>query len=198
MRWTLRIAAILAVLLLAYAIWPVVGFFRIASAIEARDAAALGKLVDFRALRKNLTKQVVAAYLELTGKEQKLGLLGKTFAVGVGTSYAEPIIGQLINEQTLIDLLTKGQAGDGIKVPAEFAPFSANAMKSGWQTWRASEYGLGNYYVYLPPDKPLDKQFKVKLSLTDLQWKLAGIDLPEPMRLELAQQLVKQRSAEKE
>jgi hypothetical protein len=201
MRWTLRIAAILAVLLLAYAIWPVVGFFRIASAIEARDAAALGKLVDLRALRKNLTKQVVAAYLELTGKEQKLGLLGKTFAVGVGTSYAEPIIAQLINEQTLIDLLTKGQGGNGIngiKVPAEFAPFSANAMKSGWQTWQSSEYGLGNYYVYLPPDKPLDKQFKVKLSLTDLQWKLAGIDLPEPMRLELAQQLVKQRAAQKE
>lgn len=202
MRWTLRIAAILAVLLLAYAIWPVVGFVRIASAIEARDAAALGKLVDFRALRKNLTKQVVAAYLELTGKEQKLGLLGKTFAVGVGTSYAEPIIAQLINEQTLIDLLTKGQGGNGIKVPAEFAPFSANAMKggwkSGWQTWRTSEYGLGNYYVYLPPDKPLDKQFKVKLSLTDLQWKLAGIDLPEPMRLELARQLVKQRAAQKE
>ena len=97
MRWTLRIAAILAVLLLAYAIWPVAGFFRIASAIEARDAAALGKLVDFRALRKNLTKQVVAAYMELTGKEQKLGLLGKTFAVGVGTSYAEPIVAQLLN-----------------------------------------------------------------------------------------------------
>ena len=199
MRWTLRIAAILAVLLLAYAIWPVAGFFRIASAIEARDAPALAKLVDFRALRKNLTKQVVAAYLELTGKEQKLGLLGKTFAVGVGTSYAEPIIAQLLNEQTLIDLLTKGKAGDAsIKVPAEFAPFSANAMKSGWQTWWASEYGLGDYYVYLPPDKPRDNQFKVKLSLTDMQWKLAGIDLPEPMRLELAQQLMKRREAAKE
>ena len=199
MRWTLRIAAILAVLLLAYAIWPVAGFFRIASAIEARDAPALAKLVDFRALRKNLTKQVVAAYMELTGKEQKLGLLGKTFAVGVGTSYAEPIIAQLLNEQTLIDLLTKGKAGDrSIKVPAEFAPFSPNAMKSGWQTWWASEYGLGDYYVYLPPDKPRDNQFKVKLSLTDMQWKLAGIDLPEPMRLELAQQLMKRREAAKE
>ena len=199
MRWTLRIAAILAVLLLAYAIWPVAGFFRIASAIEARDASALAKLVDFRALRKNLTKQVVAAYMELTGKEQKLGPLGKTFAVGVGTSYAEPIIAQLLNEQTLIDLLTKGNAGDqSIKVPAEFAPFSANAMKSGWQTWWASEYGLGDYYVYLPPDKPRDNQFKVKLSLTDMQWKLAGIDLPEPMRLELAQQLMKRREAAKE
>ena len=62
--WTLLIAAVLAVLLLAYAIWPVVGFARIASAFEARDGAALAKLVDFHALRKSLTKQIVAAYIE--------------------------------------------------------------------------------------------------------------------------------------
>jgi hypothetical protein len=193
MRWTLRIAAILAVLLLAYAIWPVVGFFRIASAIEARDAPALAKRVDFRALRKNLTKQVVAAYLQLTGKEKKLGLLGKGIALGIGTSYAQPIIARLLTEQSFIDLLSKGEGGAGIKVPV-----SANAMKSGWQTWWASEYGLGDYYVYLPPDKPLDERFTVKLSLTDFQWKLAGIDLPEPMRLELAQELMKRREAAKE
>ena len=83
-------------------------------------------------------------------------------------------------------------------MPAEFAPFSANAMKSGWQTWWASDYGLGDYYVYLPPDKPLDERFTVKLSLTDFQWKLAGIDLPEPMRLKLAQELMKRREAAKE
>jgi hypothetical protein len=203
MRWTLRIAAVLAALLLAYAIWPVVGFSRIASAIEARDGAALAKLVDFRALRKSLTKQIVAAYIELTGKEKQLGLMGKTLAVGIGTSYAEPIVAELLNEQTLIDLLTKGQVGGGggvgaVKVPAELAPFSKSAMQSTWQTWWASEYGLGDYYIYLPPDKAPDKQFKVRLSLKDLQWKLTGLDLPGPMRVELAQQLVKQRAEKSE
>jgi hypothetical protein len=203
MRWTLRIAAVLAALLLAYAIWPVVGFSRIASAIEARDGAALAKLVDFRALRKSLTKQIVAAYIELTGKEKQLGLMGKTLAVGIGTSYAEPIVAELLNKQTLIDLLTKGQVGGGggvgaVKVPAELAPFSKSAMQSAWQTWWASEYGLGDYYIYLPPDKAPDKQFKVRLSLKDLQWKLTGLDLPGPMRVELAQQLVKQRAEKSE
>jgi hypothetical protein len=197
MRWTLRIAVFLAVLLLAYTIWPVTGFFRIASAVEAKDAAALGKLVDFHALRKSLTKQLVAAYIEFTGKEKKLGLLGKTFAIGVGTSYAEPIIAQLINEQTLIDLLSKGE-GAGAKIPADLAPFSKSSLQSGWRTWWSSEYGLGDYYVYLPPDKSRDQQFKVKLSLHDLQWKLAGIDLPKPMLVQLAQQLVKQRGEKKD
>ena len=58
-------------------------------------------------MRKSLTKQLVAAYIAFTGKEKKLGLLGKTFAVGVGTSCAEPMIAQLINEQTLIIYTTR-------------------------------------------------------------------------------------------
>jgi hypothetical protein len=151
-----------------------------------------------RALRKSLTKQIVAAYIELTGKEKQLGLM--TISVGIGTSYAEPIVAELLNEQTLIDLLTKGEVGGGsnVKVPADFAPFSKSALQSGWRTWWASEYGLGDYYVYLPPDKAPDKQFKVKLSLKELQWKLAGIDLPQPMRVELAQQLIKQRAEKSE
>jgi hypothetical protein len=38
----------------------------------------------------------------------------------------------------------------------------------------------------------------VRLSLKDLQWKLTGLDLPGPMRIELAQQLVKQRAEKSE
>jgi len=38
----------------------------------------------------------------------------------------------------------------------------------------------------------------VKVSLKELQWKLAGIDLPQPMRVELAQQLIKQRAEKSE
>jgi hypothetical protein len=196
MQWTLRIAAILAVILVAYAIWPVAGFYRIASAIESRDAASLSKRVDFRALRKSLTKQIVETYLEITGKEKKLGLLEKSIAVGVGTSVAEPIVARLINEKTLMGLLTEGNAGEGAKVSADLAPFSKSAWGSGWKTWWNSEYRGDDYYVYLQPEKTRDDQFRVKLSLTQWRWKLAGIDLPEPLRVQLAQELVKQKESQ--
>jgi len=32
-------------------------------------------------------------------------------------------------------------------------------LQSDWQTWWSSEYGLGDYYVYLPPDKSHDQPF---------------------------------------
>jgi hypothetical protein len=45
---------------------------------------------------------------------------------------------------------------------------------------RANTVSATNY-VYLPPDKPPDKQFRVKLSLKEWQWKLAGIDMPQEL-----------------
>ena len=72
------------------------------------------------------------------------------------------------------------------------------ALSSGWQTWWASEYGLGDYYLHLPPGKPVDEQFVVRLSLKEWQWKLSGIDLPEPMRMQLAQEIIKQQKKKEE
>jgi hypothetical protein len=193
MRKTFWIVVILVVAWSAYVIWPVVGFYRIVAAVESRNAAALSQLVDFRHLRKSLTKQLLATYLKLTGKEKKLGLLGKSIAMGVGSSIVEPIVARLVNEETLMDLLTKGSAGGAAKVPGDLIPFSENALRSGWQTWWKSEYGLGEFFVRLPPDKSADEQFKVKLSLASWQWKLSSIDLPDQLRVQLVQEILKKQ-----
>ena len=196
MRWTVWIAVVLLVVLSAYAVWPVVGFYKIASAVESRDTAALTQRVDFRSLRKSLTKQLIATYLELTGK--KLGLIEKSIAVGVGGSIADPIVARLVNAETLLDLLTKGNAGEYASVSPELAPFSTSALRNGWQTWWDSEYRGGYFYVYLPPEKSPDEQFRVRLSLTEWQWKLSGINLPTPLRLQLVQAILKQQKNHKE
>lgn len=198
MRWTIWIPLVLVVLLSAYAVWPVLGFYRIASAVESRDAATLTQLVDFRSLRKSLTKQLLATYLKLTGKEKKLGLIGKSIAMGVGGSIVDPIVARLINADTLLDLLTTGKAGEVARVSPELAPFSTTALRNGWQTWWASEYGLGDFYVYLPPEKSPDERFRVKLSLSEWQWKLSGIGLPQPLRVQLVQEILKQQKNQKE
>src|SRR3954454_13743492 len=132
MRWAVWITVVFVVLLGAYAVWPVVGFYQIASAVESRNSTALAECVDIHSLRKSLTKQLLETYLELTGKEKKLGLIGRSIAIGVGTSIAEPIVARLINENTLMDLLTEGSAGVGASVSADRIPFSTSALRNGW------------------------------------------------------------------
>ena len=92
-----------------------------------------------------------------------------------------------------MELLTKGSAGGAAKVPGDLIPFSETALRSGWQTWWNSEYGLGEFFVRLPPDKSPDKQFKVKLSLASWQWKLSRIDLPGKLRVQLVQEILKKQ-----
>ena len=73
MRWTLIIIlALIGVLLTAYTVWPIYDLYRIASAVETRNPAALQELVDFPSLRASLAKQIVDDYRKLTGKSAGL------------------------------------------------------------------------------------------------------------------------------
>src|SRR4029453_12712667 len=191
MRRGLWITVVLALLLGAYMSWPLVGFYGIASAVEAMDARAFAERVEFPSLRRSLTQQVIAEYLKLTGKEKKLGRFRTGVATGVGAALAEPVIAQFLNAETLLDFLNKGSVKDGAKISSEIAPFSGSSWRNAWQVWWNSEYGLTRFHAYLPPDKSKDQQFKVGLSLRDWQWKLTGIGLPDHLRVQLAQELVR-------
>ena len=193
MRWLVWSAAFVVLVIVAYFVWPLVELQRIASAIETKDATALSRLVDFHGLRKSLTTQIITTYLKVTGQEDKLGTFGRGIAMSYGRSIATPIVDRLVNEQTLLELLTKGKVAVGrseIALPS--APFAAADFRDGWQTWKATEYGLGDFYVYLPPSKPPSERLRVKLSLMDWQWKLSGIDLPKSLRVQLTNDFLKQ------
>lgn len=193
MRWILWIAIVLVPLLAAYTVWPLIGFYKIASAIESRNAAALAEQVDFPSLRRSVAHQVIAEYLKLTGKDKKLGRFGTDIATGVGASLAESLVAQYLNPETLLDLLTKGRAEDGAKVSTKIAPFTTSAWRNAWSVWWNSEYRGTDFYLLMPPEKSKDEQFRVRLSLRGWQWKVTGIDLPDALRMRLAQELLKQK-----
>lgn len=113
---------------------------------------------------------------------------------GVGAALAEPVIAQFLNAETLLDFLNKGSVKDGAKISSEVAPFSGPSWRNAWQVWWHSEYGITRFHAYLPPDKPKSEQFKVGLSLRDWQWKLTDIGLPEHLRVQLAQELVRRKN----
>jgi len=187
MRWALWITVTLCILLGAYIVSPLIALQRIASAVQTRDAVALTELTEFPSLRRSLTKQIVAAYLELTGRKLPIGAFTKRFVVSV----ADPVVARLMTVRALLDLLGKGEAGESARVPIDRAPFSSTAFKSVWRLWLNSDYLGRDFYVYLPPESSRIERFRVHLRLIRWRWRLVGIDLPEDLKQRLARELVK-------
>jgi hypothetical protein len=78
-------------------------------AVQARNAAAVSELVDFPALRRSLTVQIVRTYPRLTGKAGRPGSIIEQFSVGVGVSVADSIVAKLISPEALLELRHNGQ-----------------------------------------------------------------------------------------
>jgi hypothetical protein len=187
MRWAVWITLTLGILLVVYIASPLIALHSIASAVEARDAVALTERIEFPAVRRSLTKQILATYRKLTGKTLPLGAIGKRFAVSV----ADPVVARLMTVTALLDLLGKGEAGKGEKVHIGRAPFTPTAFKSLWRLWLNSDYLGRDFYVYLPPEGPRDDQFAVHLRPIHWRWKVVGVDLPEELKERLAQEVIK-------
>jgi hypothetical protein len=69
MRWLLGVTLALCILPGIYIASPLIALQSIASAVETKDAFALNERIDFPSLRRSFRKQIVAAYLELTGRK---------------------------------------------------------------------------------------------------------------------------------
>jgi hypothetical protein len=177
----------LSVLLLIYLVSPLIALHSIRSAVQTKDAVALTDRIDFPALRRSLTKQIVAEYLKLTGKKLPLHAMGKRLAV----SAADPVIVRLMTVRAMLDLLGKGDAGEKAKLPIERAPFTSTSFESLWQVWLNCDYRGTDFYVSLPPKTSRADQFRAQLRLINWQWRIVGLDLPEDLKEHLAKELVK-------
>jgi hypothetical protein len=187
MRWALSITAVLVVLLGFYIASPLLALHSIGAAVEIKDAAALAERIEFPAVRRALIRQIMATYRQLTGKRLPLGAVTKRFAI----SLADPVVARLVTVRGLLDLLGKGDAGQGVKVPREWAPITRSAFKSVWRLWLNSDYFGRDFYVHLPPDAARDRKFTVKLRLIQSRWRIVAIELPEELNERLAQEVIK-------
>ena len=109
MRWTLFIILALIILLAGYTVWPFYGLYRIASAVETRNSAALQELVDFPSLRASMAHQIADAHLKLTGKSADTSEGTRSIGSRVGAMVADALLAKIIlNPERLLDLLGKG------------------------------------------------------------------------------------------
>ncbi len=133
------------VILVGYWAWPFVGLGTLAGALQARNAAALSEQVDFEYLRRHLTAQIIATYLRITGRENRLCPL-RALAPGIGASIIDPWVSQIVNVENLVELLGGGT------ILSELGAISLNtrelpnfSLRNAWDAWFNSEYGLGRF-----------------------------------------------------
>jgi hypothetical protein len=197
MRWTIRIAIVAAVLWVGYAAWPFWAVYDFANAVERRDTAAVARRVNFPAVRHSLSEQIVVAYLRLTGREARLGQFGRNMAVAAVTSLADPILAEFISAEALIEFLQHGSPNPLMSEPstgvqaADLQALGSGSLGNIWQIFVNSEQGLRSFELAVPFSAPPARKFKLKFRLTTWTWKLSAIELPEPLRVRLAQELAK-------
>jgi hypothetical protein len=195
MRWTLVTILAMATLLAGYTVWPIYGLYRIASAVETRNSVALQELIDFPSLRASVAGQIAGAHPKLTGKSAESRDGSRSLESRFGAMIADALLAKIIfNPERLLDLLGKGSiSADPSRSSGLAAPFAANSLGSVWQTWLDSDYSGRNFYVAVPVDRPFDQRFGIRLRLVDWEWKLSGLDLPERMATDLAEELARER-----
>jgi Protein of unknown function (DUF2939) len=193
MRWVVRAVIVIPLLWAGYAAWPFWAVYDLINALQNRDAAALAHRVNFPAVRRSLTEQVVSGYLQLSGKDARLGQFARGTAVAAVASVADPIVAKLISAEALIELLHTGWPGsvlpDGA---ANFHGLGSGSPGNVWQLFVRSEQGLRSWEFPVPVRAPPSLRFRLQFRLTNWVWKLSAIELPEELRLRLAQELVKQ------
>jgi hypothetical protein len=192
MRWTLIIVLAMITLLTGYTVWPIYGLYRIASAVETRNSAALHELIDFPSFRVSLAQQIAATHRKkLTGTSADSS--ERPLTAGVAGTIADAMLAKItLNPDRLLDLLGKGWVSADPPPPSGLAaPFTANSLGSVWQTWLNSDYSGRNFYVAVPVDGPSDQRFRVRLRLVQWVWKLSGLNLPESTITHLTQELTR-------
>jgi Protein of unknown function (DUF2939) len=192
MKTTLWLIIVGAVLLVAFAFWPFIGFYKLATAVESRDSAALAERVEFRELGQSLAEQIVTEYGSLTGKEGRGGGIPR----GIALMLAEPVIAKYLNPESLMKILVESDTVKDSKISLQ-APFSNSSWRNAWDVWWNSQHAIKNFYIYLPPDKTRADQFGLRLSLRDWQWKLTSIKLPDALRIRLAEEIIRREKASK-
>jgi hypothetical protein len=190
--WPMRrffiVVALFVALLVVYWASPFVSLHRMAANIEARDIAAMSEQVDFVRLRRSLTEEVVTAYLRFTGRE-KLGVL---VASALGASIVDPLVAQIVNPESLMELLRGGSVATDLGVTSfNLGELPATSLASIWNAWLGADYQWERVWIALPVNAPRSEQFRLQMNLINWRWKLTGIELSEKLRTKFAQELAK-------
>jgi hypothetical protein len=193
MRRTFIALGVFVALCLAYVVWPFASLFDVVRAAQTGDTATIAQRVDVPALRRSFTAQLIDTYARLTGKNlDRKGVIG-----AVAGSFTDPMVEKLLASPIVAELIRTGWTKSILAAerPASLEGLDPGALGNAWQLYLNSDYGVGEVRYAVPASRPKDKQFRVRLSLSQWNWKLAGLDLPHELQEQIVRELIKQERA---
>jgi hypothetical protein len=194
MRWTVRSLVALILVWAVYFFSPYVAMYRLATAVAAKDVAAIEERVNFPAVRTSLAKQLIPAYLKATGRESELAGSRGQAVVGIGATIADPIIARYLSPAALAGLLEDPRVGKPRATGA--GGIGLSSLGDAWHLFVMAETrGFRAVSFAVPVDRPPGEQFRLQLRIKGFGWRLVGIELPPPVLRRLVQELIKNNPA---
>jgi hypothetical protein len=192
MRWTGRFLAALILVWAIYFFSPYVALYRLATAIEAKEIAAIEARVNFPAVRSSLSRQLIPAYLRATGRESELtGARGQA-VVGLGATVADPLIARYLSPAALTGLFDDPRFASSDGVSRTTGGIGLNSLHDAWLLFvTAQSRGFRAVSFAVPVDRPTGEQFRLQFRIRGFGWRLVGVELPPPVLNRLVQELIK-------
>src|SRR5215470_15303568 len=98
MRKTIFTLVIIALAWLGYTAWPLYDIFVLVRAFETRDLGTLSQHIYFDSVRRSLSDQIVAAYIQRSGVEVSPLLRS---IPGAAIAIADPVVAKVISPEAL-------------------------------------------------------------------------------------------------
>ena len=185
-----RIALFGAVLLVGGAVWPLIGLKTIGTTIETKDSRKFVERLDIAELKRSLAIQIVRTQLTVL-TPNRLPPLAFNLAMQAGIAVADAYVLEIVQPDHLFDLLKPSGIQAIAEANASIWSWGAPNIRRVGQLLSAAEYRGQNFYVTIPVNAQPKDQFRFRLRLSQWTWKLAGVDLPEELRVKLARELEK-------
>jgi hypothetical protein len=188
MRWLIGIVVIFLVSLMLYvgsAVWSAKG---LVEAVRSGNAGEILSRTDLPRVKRSLTDQILAAYLDRLGAKRPIKPLERMLANTYGASIADALVSKLLTEENLTNLLRTGAVAN-ISQNAQFGNLAslANLDTSALRLLgRISPIKLVELAIMLGDDRDSGG---VSLHFEGDGWKLSGIQLPATALRALAESL---------
>lgn len=188
MRWLIGIVVIVVVSLVIYAgsaVWSAKG---LVEAVRSGNGGEILARTDLPRVKRSLTDQILAAYLDRLGAKRPIKPLERMLANTYGASIADALVSKLLTEENLTKLLRTGAVGDvsqntQVGNLASLANLDASALRL---LGRISPVKLVEVAILLGDDRDSGA---INLHFEGDGWKLSGVQLPAAALRALAESL---------